>query len=84
MLFMILGTIFSTITSLPWSLYSTFVIEERHGFNKQVSYIISFLLIRKKFRMFAGSGKSESLENSEVRKYDNVNLNQLRKILLPA
>ena len=28
--------IFSTVTSLPWSLYSTFVIEQRHGFNKQV------------------------------------------------
>jgi STE24 endopeptidase len=25
----------SMISSLPWSLYSTFVIEERHGFNKQ-------------------------------------------------
>lgn len=35
MVFMILSTLFSTVTSLPWSLYSTFVIEERHGFNKQ-------------------------------------------------
>jgi STE24 endopeptidase len=26
---------FSLVTSLPWSLYSTFVIEARHGFNKQ-------------------------------------------------
>lgn len=25
----------STITELPWNLYSTFVVEERHGFNKQ-------------------------------------------------
>lgn len=25
----------STATSLPFSLYSTFVIEQRHGFNKQ-------------------------------------------------
>jgi len=33
--FVFLGTIFGTITGLPWSLYSTFVIEERHGFNKQ-------------------------------------------------
>jgi|LauGreDrversion2_2_1035103.scaffolds.fasta_scaffold100331_1 STE24 endopeptidase len=23
------------VTGLPWSLYSTFVIEQRHGFNKQ-------------------------------------------------
>lgn len=28
--------IFTTITSLPWDLYGTFVVEERHGFNKQV------------------------------------------------
>ncbi|ESO88920.1 hypothetical protein LOTGIDRAFT_209825 [Lottia gigantea] len=33
--FTLLATIFSTITSLPWSIYSTFVIEEKHGFNKQ-------------------------------------------------
>ncbi|EDO31610.1 predicted protein [Nematostella vectensis] len=35
MSFLICAVIFSTITDLPWSLYSTFVIEERHGFNKQ-------------------------------------------------
>ena len=40
MLFMIFNTIYSTITSLPFSLYSTFVIEERHGFNKQVNSMI--------------------------------------------
>ena len=34
---MLLAMLFSTITDLPWSLYSTFVIEEKHGFNKQVS-----------------------------------------------
>ncbi|XP_068698816.1 CAAX prenyl protease 1 homolog isoform X2 [Montipora foliosa] len=33
--FMLLAMLFSTITGLPWTLYSTFVIEERHGFNKQ-------------------------------------------------
>jgi STE24 endopeptidase len=27
-------TLFSTIMSLPWSYYKTFIIEERHGFNK--------------------------------------------------
>ncbi len=26
---------FSTITSLPWNIYYTFVLEEKHGFNKQ-------------------------------------------------
>jgi STE24 endopeptidase len=25
----------STVTSIPFSLYSTFVVEEKHGFNKQ-------------------------------------------------
>ncbi|CAO3571417.1 unnamed protein product [Mortierella alpina] len=34
-LFFVLLTVFSTVVSLPFSLYSTFVIEERHGFNKQ-------------------------------------------------
>jgi len=33
--FVLYTTIYSTITSLPWSLYMTFVIEEKHGFNKQ-------------------------------------------------
>lgn len=33
--FIVLCLLISTVTSLPWSLYSTFVIEERHGFNKQ-------------------------------------------------
>ncbi|CAH1799363.1 unnamed protein product [Owenia fusiformis] len=35
MVFLLGATLFSTITGLPWSLYSTFVIEEKHGFNKQ-------------------------------------------------
>ncbi|KAF9177960.1 hypothetical protein BGZ51_007587 [Haplosporangium sp. Z 767] len=34
-IFFVALTLFSTIVSLPFSLYSTFVIEERHGFNKQ-------------------------------------------------
>ncbi|KAG0330030.1 hypothetical protein BG004_002190, partial [Podila humilis] len=34
-IFFALFTVISTILSLPSSLYSTFVIEERHGFNKQ-------------------------------------------------
>ncbi|KAK2154688.1 hypothetical protein LSH36_260g02000 [Paralvinella palmiformis] len=36
LMFLFLATMFSTITNLPWGLYNTFVIEERHGFNKQV------------------------------------------------
>ena len=35
MLFLLYVTIINTITGLPWQLYNTFVIEERHGFNKQ-------------------------------------------------
>jgi len=32
--FLCVTTIFETLISQPWKLYSTFVIEERHGFNK--------------------------------------------------
>ncbi|KAI1294482.1 hypothetical protein EDD11_008119 [Mortierella claussenii] len=34
-IFFVALTIFSTIIGLPFNLYSTFVVEERHGFNKQ-------------------------------------------------
>lgn len=33
--FLMLSMCFSTVTSMPFSVYSTFVIEQRHGFNKQ-------------------------------------------------
>ncbi|XP_033118144.1 CAAX prenyl protease 1 homolog [Anneissia japonica] len=33
--FLFLASIYSSISGLPWSIYSTFVIEQRHGFNKQ-------------------------------------------------
>ncbi|PNF38343.1 CAAX prenyl protease 1-like protein [Cryptotermes secundus] len=33
--FMLTLNIFNTITTLPFSIYHTFVLEERHGFNKQ-------------------------------------------------
>jgi len=35
MVFLCVYSLYSTITTLPFSLYSTFVIEEKHGFNKQ-------------------------------------------------
>uniref|UniRef100_A0A8C5MDP3 CAAX prenyl protease n=1 Tax=Leptobrachium leishanense TaxID=445787 RepID=A0A8C5MDP3_9ANUR len=35
LVFLLLATLFSAFTGLPWSWYSTFVIEERHGFNQQ-------------------------------------------------
>jgi len=34
-LFSLYMSVFGTITGLPFTLYSTFVIEEKHGFNKQ-------------------------------------------------
>lgn len=34
-MFMLINGVFSTIMDLPWSLYGTFVVEEKHGFNKQ-------------------------------------------------
>nr|XP_006113336.1 CAAX prenyl protease 1 homolog isoform X3 [Pelodiscus sinensis] len=35
LMFLLLATLFSAVTGLPWSLYNTFVIEEKHGFNQQ-------------------------------------------------
>uniref|UniRef100_A0AAR2IQG1 CAAX prenyl protease n=1 Tax=Pygocentrus nattereri TaxID=42514 RepID=A0AAR2IQG1_PYGNA len=35
LVFLMLATLFSALTGLPWSLYNTFVIEEKHGFNQQ-------------------------------------------------
>ncbi|XP_056651199.1 CAAX prenyl protease 1 homolog isoform X4 [Monodelphis domestica] len=35
LMFLFLATLFSALTGLPWSLYNTFVIEEKHGFNQQ-------------------------------------------------
>jgi len=36
MVFALLGNVISLVLDLPWTLYFTFVIEERHGFNKMV------------------------------------------------
>uniref|UniRef100_A0A8C4N7A5 CAAX prenyl protease n=1 Tax=Eptatretus burgeri TaxID=7764 RepID=A0A8C4N7A5_EPTBU len=35
-IFLLLASLYSWLVGLPWSVYSTFVVEERHGFNKQV------------------------------------------------
>ncbi|KAG9510883.1 CAAX prenyl protease 1-like protein, partial [Fragariocoptes setiger] len=35
LIFTLISTLLSALVGLPFSLYSTFVIEERHGFNKQ-------------------------------------------------
>lgn len=36
LVFLTLATLFSALTGLPWNLYNTFIIEEKHGFNQQV------------------------------------------------
>lgn len=36
-LFTLLGVVVQLIEGLPWSAYFTFVIEQRHGFNKQTA-----------------------------------------------
>lgn len=33
--FALITSVIKSVEAIPWSLYSTFVIEERHGFNKQ-------------------------------------------------
>ncbi|XP_037097756.1 CAAX prenyl protease 1 homolog [Syngnathus acus] len=35
LVFLTLATLFTALTGLPWSMYNTFVIEEKHGFNQQ-------------------------------------------------
>ncbi|XP_048469036.1 CAAX prenyl protease 1 homolog isoform X1 [Rhincodon typus] len=35
LVFLFLATLFSAVTGLPWSIYNTFIIEEKHGFNQQ-------------------------------------------------
>lgn len=36
-IFMLIMNTWNTLFSLPFSIYSVFVIEEKHGFNKQVN-----------------------------------------------
>ena len=38
LVFILICILYDFVSEKPWSIYSTFVIEERHGFNKQVSY----------------------------------------------
>ena len=45
MCFSILALLFNTVVGLPMSIYSTFVLEEKHGFNKQtVGFFIKDLI----------------------------------------
>lgn len=41
--------IYSTLIELPWAVYVTFVLEEKHGFNKQVSLHQSTKECKQKF-----------------------------------
>ena len=36
-LFVVYFIVYSTLTGLPWTIYFTFVLEEKHGFNKQTA-----------------------------------------------
>lgn len=36
--FLLMILTYSAMIDLPWGVYMTFVLEERHGFNKQVSW----------------------------------------------
>jgi len=46
LLFLCLLTLFNTVVGLPTSIYSTFVIEQRHGFNKQTLSLYFLDLIK--------------------------------------
>lgn len=50
LVFFVASTLISTVTSLPFDLYSTFIVEKKHGFNKQtpglfVSDMVKSLLL---------------------------------------
>ena len=34
--FILIITLYSTVSGIPWSYYYHFILEEKHGFNKQV------------------------------------------------
>lgn len=42
--FLLFMNTMGTLMSLPISAYHTFVIEEKHGFNKQVNYQIIYVI----------------------------------------
>ena len=47
MMFIFLMNIFNTIIGLPFSIYSTFVLEEKHGFNQQTAWFYTKDQIKK-------------------------------------
>ncbi|KAH8021475.1 hypothetical protein HPB51_015871 [Rhipicephalus microplus] len=50
-LFIFGGSLLSTLLDLPWSIYYTFVLEERHGFNKQTPGFFAKDRVKKFFLM---------------------------------
>uniref|UniRef100_A0A8C7CP35 CAAX prenyl protease n=1 Tax=Oncorhynchus kisutch TaxID=8019 RepID=A0A8C7CP35_ONCKI len=63
--FLILATLFSAFTGLPWSIYNTFVIEEKHGFNQQVLVTIYADYIAPLFDKFTPLPEGELKEEIE-------------------
>lgn len=45
--FIVLGSLVSTVLGLPWSVYYTFVIEQRHGFNNQTPRFFAMDQLKK-------------------------------------
>lgn len=41
--------VYSTLSNIPWSYYYHFVLEEKHGFNKQVFYKPLFIVKSRNF-----------------------------------
>lgn len=50
-LFIFGGSLLSTLLDLPWTIYYTFVLEERHGFNKQTPAFFAKDRVKKFFLM---------------------------------
>lgn len=50
-LFIVVGSLISTVVDLPWSIYFTFVIEQKHGFNKQTAGFFAKDRVKKFFLM---------------------------------
>lgn len=44
--FVLLEMAISTAVDLPWSLYGTFVVEARHGFNKQTPAVFAMDMLK--------------------------------------
>uniref|UniRef100_A0AAZ3QF26 CAAX prenyl protease n=1 Tax=Oncorhynchus tshawytscha TaxID=74940 RepID=A0AAZ3QF26_ONCTS len=63
--FLMLATLFSAFTGLPWSIYNTFVIEEKHGFNQQVLVTIYADYIAPLFDKFTPLPEGELKEEIE-------------------